>query len=86
MNYVYKEEEILSELPEHPFIIKFYKMFVLTDFVILVIQLYEGEDLFDAFSGNLNLSAPQTRLYLSQILMVMEHLHKNKIIYRDLKP
>ena len=61
-------------------------MFLLTDFVVLAIQLYEGEDLFDAFGGNLTLSTPQVRLYLSQIILIMEHLHKNKIIYRDLKP
>lgn len=46
-------------------------MFVLTDFVVLAIQLYEGEDLFDAFGGNLTLSTPQIRLYLSQIVLIM---------------
>ena len=61
-------------------------MFVQSNYVILVIQLYEGEDLFDAFGGNLTLSPPQIRLYMSQIVLMMEHLHKQKIIYRDLKP
>ena len=32
------------------------------------------------------MSTPQVRLYLSQIILIMEHLHKNKIIFRDLKP
>lgn len=86
MNYVYREEEILTKVPEHPFILKFYKMFIEPGFVILVIQLFEGEDLFDALGGSLTMSGPQTRLYISQVLLVIEHLHKNKIIYRDLKP
>lgn len=42
MSYVFKEEEILKELPLHPFIIQLYKMFVDTNYVILILQLYEG--------------------------------------------
>lgn len=61
-------------------------MFVITNYVVLVLQLYEGEDLFDAFGGNLTLTPQQVRLYLGQIVLMLEHLHKYKIIYRDLKP
>lgn len=61
-------------------------MFIVSNFIILALQLYEGEDLFDAFGGTLSLSPPQIRLYMSQVVLMMDHLQKQKVIYRDLKP
>ena len=49
-------------------------------------ELLEGEDLFDAINEKLPLSEANSRFLISQIILVLEHLHKNKVIYRDLKP
>lgn len=49
-------------------------------------DLLEGEDMFDTMNTMLPIPANLTRFYIMQIVMVIEHLHKNRIIYRDLKP
>ena len=49
-------------------------------------ELIEGEDLFDVISKVLNFTPDNTRFLVSQILLMLEHMHNNRIIYRDLKP
>lgn len=49
-------------------------------------ELLEGEDIFDALNSKLPLRYRDYKFLISQIILVIEHLHKNKIIYRDLKP
>lgn len=53
---------------------------------MLVMELIEGEDLFDAINTRLPLSHFDCKFLLAQLILVLEHLHKNKVIYRDLKP
>jgi cGMP-dependent protein kinase len=46
----------------------------------------EGEDLFDVITKVIIFTAEHTTFLISQILLMMEHMHNNHIIYRDLKP
>lgn len=46
----------------------------------------EGEDLFDVITKLGSFSPEHSRFLVSQILLIMEHMHNSKIIYRDLKP
>ena len=46
----------------------------------------EGEDLFDVITKFVSFTADNTRFLVSQILIMMEHMHNHRIIYRDLKP
>jgi serine/threonine protein kinase len=46
----------------------------------------EGEDLFDVITKVVSFTADHTRFLVSQMLVMMEHMHTNRIIYRDLKP
>lgn len=61
-------------------------MFTTHNLIMLVMELLEGEDLFDAINCKLPLKYKDYKFLISQIIMVIEHLHKNKVIYRDLKP
>lgn len=42
--------------------------------------------MFDAINSKLPLSEGETKFMASQLFLVIEHLHSNRIIYRDLKP
>lgn len=64
----------------------FYKLIKDTNFIYFVMEYIEGEDLFDTITKMISFSEDKTKFLVSQILCVLERLHSNKIIYRDLKP
>lgn len=49
-------------------------------------EFIEGEDLFDVITKVVSFTPEHARQLVAQILLMMEHLHANRIIYRDLKP
>jgi serine/threonine protein kinase len=49
-------------------------------------EFIEGEDLFDVITKVVSFTLEHTRFLISQILLMMDHMHNNRIIYRDLKP
>ena len=86
MPYIMKEEELLRTLPPHPFLVKYFTMFKDTTFIMLVMELLQGEDLFDSVNSRLPLSESEIKFFVSQLILVIEHLHNCKVVYRDLKP
>jgi serine/threonine protein kinase len=42
--------------------------------------------LFDVITKAITFTSEHTRFLVSQILLMMEHMHNSRIIYRDLKP
>jgi serine/threonine protein kinase len=66
--------------------VKFHEVFKDDNFIMFVMDLLEGEDMFDAINSKLPLSEGETKFMASQLFLVIEHLHSNRIIYRDLKP
>ena len=72
--------------PKHPFLVGFHKLIKDTNFIYFVMEYIEGEDLFDTITKMISFNEDKTKFLVSQILCVLEHLHSNKIIYRDLKP
>jgi serine/threonine protein kinase len=55
------------------------KLFMVMDFV-------SGGDFFTLLSHEGSVSEAQARLFMAEILLALEHLHKLGIVYRDLKP
>lgn len=47
---------------------------------------YNGGELFYHLRKNKRFSEEQSKFYLAQIILAIEFLHKNKVIYRDIKP
>lgn len=86
IKYIMNEEETLRETPPHPFLVKFYKLLKDSNFIYILMQLLQGEDMFDAMGGIVPMNSEDSSFYVMQILLVIQHLHKNRIIYRDLKP
>lgn len=73
-------------MPRHPFIVSFYKLLKDTNFIYFIMEFIEGEDLFDVITKVISFSLEHARFLMGQVLLMMEHMHSNRIIYRDLKP
>lgn len=81
------ERDILTEV-EHPFIVKLHYAFQTEGKLYLVLDFKRGGDLFTRISKehNWTLKEPEVRIYIAELVLALEHLHKLGIIYRDLKP
>ena len=64
----------------------FHKLIKDSNFIYFIMEFIEGEDLFDVITKVLTFTPDNTRFLVSQILLMMEHMHGSRIIYRDLKP
>jgi serine/threonine protein kinase len=79
------EREILEKI-NHPFIVKLHFAFQTDEKLYLVTEFMQGGELFFHLKKEKNFNEEKVKAYVSEIILAIEHLHKNKIIYRDLKP
>lgn len=86
IQYIMNEQEILRTVPKNPFIVGFHKLIKDTNFIYFIMEFIQGEDLFDAITKVVSFTVEHTRFLVAQMLLMMEHMHSNRIIYRDLKP
>ena len=55
-------------------------------FIYFVLDYIPGGELFTLMRKEIKFSAGNARFYVAQIIDALDTLHRNKIIYRDLKP
>lgn len=82
---LYNEKEIIKEI-SHPFIVKLHYTFQNKDKAYFILDLLSGGDLYTHINKYGKMKEAQARFYAAEIVLALEHLHKNKIVYRDLKP
>lgn len=80
------EKEILTTLPANPFIVKCFRTFQTKTKLYFILEYCHGGELFTLLDKKQTLSENDARFYAAQIILALEHLHKNNILYRDLKP
>uniref|UniRef100_A0A8P4GR78 Serine/threonine-protein kinase N2 n=2 Tax=Dicentrarchus labrax TaxID=13489 RepID=A0A8P4GR78_DICLA len=68
----------------HPFLVNLHGCFQTSDHVCFVMEYLPGGDLMIHIHNNVFTEA-QTRFYSACVVLGLEFLHLNKIIYRDLK-
>ena len=84
-NCVELEKKVLLKT-DHPFIMKMVK-YLKNDYYIFFINEYiKGKELWDVIRDIGLLDKEQTQFYSASMLLAINHLHKKKIIYRDIKP
>lgn len=71
MSYVKKEEELLLSLPEHPFIVKCHAVFKDENFYMIVMNLLEGEELFDVMDTRLPFAESQCKFFIGQLFLII---------------
>eukprot|EP00794_Sanderia_malayensis_P000599 gene598-1260_t len=79
------ERDILADV-EHPFIVKLHYAFQTEGKLYLVLGFLRGGDLFTRLSKEVMFTEEDVKIYLAELALALDHLHKLGIIYRDLKP
>ena len=71
---------------DHPFIMKMVKYLKNESYIFFINEYIKGKELWDVIRDIGLLNKEQTQFYIASILLAINHLHKKKIIYRDIKP
>ena len=84
--HVKTERNILVGLKDSPFIIKMFYSFQNDQKLYFVLEYCSGGELFNLLQRKRRLLEEQAVFYAAQMVLALEHLHKQNIVYRDLKP
>eukprot|EP01124_Arcella_intermedia_P023113 TRINITY_DN3593_c0_g1_i1.p1 TRINITY_DN3593_c0_g1~~TRINITY_DN3593_c0_g1_i1.p1 ORF type:complete len:509 (-),score=46.94 TRINITY_DN3593_c0_g1_i1:70-1596(-) len=73
-------------LLNHDNIIKSYGLYYVRDKVHLVTELVEGEELHEVIRQSGGIAEEDAVVFVHQLLVAVQYLHKNSICHRDIKP
>ena len=78
------EQAILCAI-RHPYIVCLRFSFQSIDKLYLITDYYSGGNLFAHLRTDKQFSEERAKFYAAELILALEHLHQNDIIYRDLK-
>ena len=78
-----KTERRIMELIDHPFIIKLRYAFQSPQKLYMVMDYCPGGELFFHIQRVERFNEEAAKFYASQLVLAIDHLHKNNIIYRE---
>jgi serine/threonine protein kinase len=79
------ERKVLEEI-DNPFIVSLRFAFQTSDKLYMILDYFTGGELFFHLKQNGRFPEDRARFYAAEIVLALECLHQNGIIYRDLKP
>ena len=79
------ERKILEKI-NYPFISQLIYAFQNKEKLYMITEYMGGGELFYHLHNENYFKESKAKLYICEIILAIEHLHKNNIIYRDLKP
>ncbi|CAD8137233.1 unnamed protein product [Paramecium octaurelia] len=85
LKYIISELQILRTI-KHPFIVKLYLSFQTQFYLYIVTELCPAGDLSKYMTRGQILNEYTAKFIIAQIILAIEYLHSQQIIYRDLKP
>merc|ERR1712194_180212 len=82
---VQNERNILMML-DSDFIVRLFQTYQDGDFIMFMLEPVLGGELFDIYQENdLWGKMPEARFYFACVTLALEHMHKKRVVYRDLK-
>lgn len=78
-------ENRVLQTAKHPFLTELIYSFQTHDRLVFVMEYVNGGELFFHLSREKVFSESRSRFYGAEITLALQYLHKNKIVYRDLK-
>ncbi|CAI2355732.1 unnamed protein product [Caenorhabditis sp. 36 PRJEB53466] len=85
VEHMMAERNILENV-NSPFLCELHYAFQTVDKLYLIMEYISGGDLFARLERVTKFSESAARFYLAEVLLAIQHLHSNGVIYRDLKP
>jgi len=85
VEHIKNEKDILAEVV-HPFIVVLYHHFQDERNLYMLLEYIIGGELFTHLRKAGKFSNDHTRFYAAQIVMALQYLHVDNVVYRDLKP
>lgn len=85
VKYAKTERDVLTNM-SHPFIVGLKYSFQTPEKLFFLLDFAAGGNMSRALHKDRRFTEERGRMYLAEILLALEHLHKRNIIYRDLKP
>jgi len=78
------ERAVMMKL-NHPFLMKLYYTYQTTDKLFYIMDYVNGGELFFHLEREGHFSVERTRFYIAELLLALEYLHENGVVYRDIK-
>lgn len=85
VEHIKSEKNILSQC-SHPFIVDMYGWFQDAEFVYMIMEFVLGGEVFSQLRQSGRFTNEASRFFAAEIVLAIESLHKQNIVYRDLKP
>ena len=81
----YREKTILGSV-QHPLVVEMYGAYQDCSKLYVVMEYLPGGDLGRLISPSSPLSVQESRFYVTEVTAVLLYLHRQGVVYRDLKP
>ncbi|XP_034234012.1 ribosomal protein S6 kinase alpha-5-like [Thrips palmi] len=79
------ERQVLEAVRQSPFLVTLHYAFQTDAKLHLILDYVSGGELFTHLYQREHFTEDQVRIYIGEIILALEHLHKLGIIYRDIK-
>ncbi|KAF2074596.1 hypothetical protein CYY_004103 [Polysphondylium violaceum] len=85
VEHLNSEKSILASI-HHPFIVNLYQAFQDEKKLYLLFEYVAGGEVFTHLRRSMKFTNSTAKFYAAEIVLALEFLHKQNIVYRDLKP
>lgn len=79
------ERQVLEAVRQSPFLVTLHYAFQTNSRLHLILDYVNGGEMFTHLNLRERFTEPEVRIFIAEVLLALEHLHKLGIIYRDIK-